>query len=126
MDANLHTILQDPDYKPYRKALRDYYEDEHCIFVHGWIPCDNKWGVYFYYNPDWRTGDWNKARWINGMSAWNYGVKEEGKTIFCGHWHCSWGHQYLRSGSKDNFFPFIDEGIVALDTCIYKWARYII
>ncbi len=68
---------------------------------------------------------------------WSNGIREEGKTIFCGHWHTSWGHAYLHNYGvefvDDNndptvlfpgtvwpfacFDPFIDDGIVAMDAC---------
>lgn len=83
-----------PLIQEYLKELVDYYENDKNIFVHGWIPC-NKWGIsgseYYPLDGDWHTGDWYNARWINGMAAWQDGVKVEGKTVHCGHWHCNWG-----------------------------------
>jgi serine/threonine protein phosphatase 1 len=97
------------------------------IFVHGWIPCDPDKGIV----PDnWYTGeaDWEGARWINGMHAWAKGAKLPGRTIVCGHWHCSWGHSHInldrkefpqkdREGWEKSFEPFVEEGIIALDAC---------
>ena len=66
---------------------------------------------------------WEHARWENGMSAWKHGVIIPGKTIVCGHWHCSWGNYNLHlkgSGefTKDACFePFVDNGIIAIDAC---------
>ncbi len=116
----------------FRKILPfaiDYYETEHYIFVHGWIPC--KFERYTIererYKPleDWRSAtleQWKKARWINGMEAAYYGIKESGKTIVCGHYHCSFGHsKYEGKGSqyeKDaDFSPYYADGIIALDAC---------
>ena len=76
-------------------------------------------------DPDATIQQWKDATWINGMEAWDNGVKEYGKTIWCGHWHTSWGHAKLHhygvewpeDGGKAHFSPFKDEGIVAMDAC---------
>lgn len=96
------------------------------IFVHGWIPTyDPSWRY------DWRTGDWSAAAWDNGMLKWHEGYILPEHTIFCGHWHTSWGHHFLHNTSEEwpnprstnpdhqkaDFSPFIDTGIVALDAC---------
>lgn len=120
----------------------DYAEIGNNVFVHGWIPtivehtCDG----YRIYNPvkDWRNSDlWYSARWINGMDAWNNGIRLEGKTIWCGHWHTSWGHAHLHNDGVEflkkvetyytdekgvvhpyaKFTTFEDDGIMALDAC---------
>lgn len=129
---------------PFLNKFVNYFETKNYIFVHGWIPCDaaanhKPWyqnGRKLKYNPDWRNcndADWEASRWINGPSA-GYASKilEPGKTIVCGHWHCSYGH-YMRALKKalaeDTDFeveefgptaiwePFADEGILAIDRC---------
>ena len=105
----------------------DYIEAGDYIFVHGWVPCDPAEGVVA---KNWDTidADWEGSRWINGMSAWHRGAKLVGKTIVCGHWHCSWGHSHLHQDRKEfpqknrvnwqeSFVPFVDDGIIALDAC---------
>lgn len=105
----------------------DYAEFGDYIFVHGWIPCNDKctgaaenWNTY--------EANWRQARWINGMEAWHRGARVPGKTIVCGHWHCSWGHSHLHQDRKEfpqknrvnwqeSFVPFVDDGIIALDAC---------
>ena len=52
--------------------------------------------------------------------ACHHGVKEPGKTVVCGHWHCSYGHscvngkgtEYGHGAIRD---PFYAEGIIGLD-----------
>ena len=105
----------------------DYIEAGDYIFVHGWIPCDSYNGKVAE-NWDTPEADWNRARWINGMSAWHRGARLPGKTIVCGHYHSSWGHSHLHQDRKEfpqknrvdwekSFEPFVDEGIIALDAC---------
>ena len=106
-----------PELRAYYDALRDYAEIEEYVFVHGWIPArKNAPG------KDWHLGDWREARWMNGMEKWKQGARLADKTIFCGHWHTSWGHAVLEKrgtefGEDADFSPFIGEGIVALDAC---------
>lgn len=110
----------------YRKilpAMRDYYETQHYIFVHGWIPCEKGRGNYGYLS-DWRNAPgelWRSARWINGMIACGT-VNEPGKTIVCGHWHASFGHTMIDGdgaefGGDADFRPYYGRGIIAMDAC---------
>lgn len=129
-----------------------YAEIGNCIFVHGWIPYQTNFvqkydddgmlqGMYVKFDKDydWRNApksEWFDATWYNGMKEWNSYGGVEGKTIFCGHWHTSYGHailhndgvefidDYIRDhpdedcdGIYENFEPFIDKGIVAMDGC---------
>lgn len=126
------------DYNKYINSTVDYYEDDKHIFVHGWIPCKSNdsnmyyaRGIKYTFDENWRNGDWERARWINGMDAWNQGVKVDGKTIYCGHFHTSWGHSKLHKlgpewdnkystnpeHRKAHFEPFCDDGICAVDAC---------
>lgn len=117
----------------YKKGWRWYFELDDYVFVHGYIPCGtyNEYGeqLEMHYDPDWRNAgydQWFGACWANGMNTWACGIREEGKTIYCGHWHTSWGHAYLHQDGKEfaenegeyeRFDPFVDEGIVAIDAC---------
>ncbi len=111
-------------YKELIPASVDYYETEHHVFVHGWIPV--RGNANFSYDPKWRNANrqkWNGARWLNGMDmSEKYKVVEPGKTIVCGHWHCSYGHcEYNRVGSEfgptANFEPYYGNGVIAIDAC---------
>ncbi len=103
----------------------DYFETANYVFVHGWIPS-------FAHLDDFRDGtanDWDEARWLNGMEMWkNPKCRVEGKTIVCGHWHCSWGWSHIKQKRKEfpqknrkdwqkSFEPFVDDGIMAIDAC---------
>ncbi len=111
-----------PFYTILMPAMRDFLETERYIMTHGWIPCGDRESSYAY-RADWRNADpdeWKRARWVNGMDA--FPACREGKTVLCGHWHCSYGHaKYEHKGSEFNadadFSPFCAAGIVALDAC---------
>ena len=113
-------------------ASIDYFETEHYVFVHGWIPAystppddiDPEGGLHC--RADWREatlGEWRKARWYNGMECAcvsRYGIPD--KTVVCGHWRASYGHAQVHGegsvfGEKAIFTPFYDKGIIALDAC---------
>ena len=112
-----------PYFRQIIPATIDYYETEHYIFVHGWIPGMRERGGCYSYRVDWREADpeeWRRARWINGMDAAQSCTGE--KTILCGHWHCSYGHAVLENrgsefGPDADFSPYYAPGIIALDPC---------
>lgn len=97
-----------------------HYEIGDNIFVHGWIPRSFERG-----EPT-SESEWKEATWFNGMQAWDKEWCIKGKTIFCGHWHTSFGNCYyhgIGSGeftSDACFEPFVDTGIVALDSCVAR------
>lgn len=110
--------------------MLDYFETEHYIFVHGWIPCySQKYRggerTYLKSTTDFRRAtplDWSDARWYNGMAAAKCGVLEEGKTIVCGHFRTSWGHSVIHGDGDDygpngNYSIYYNDGIIALDGC---------
>lgn len=122
----------------YRELLplcRDYYETEHYIFCHGWIPVTNRGDKYspiYEYDPGWRAASperWREARWYNGMElACEKNITEPGKTIVCGHWHTSFGHYRYEGkgtykGDDDDLTPFYADGIIALDGCTVRSKR---
>lgn len=122
-------FLQDPFIKTIIPAMVDYFETDRYVFTHGWIPCTpisiGSHEKEYVPIADWRNAgaeQWNKARWINGMEAAHGGIIEAGKTIVCGHWHCSFGHSHYNhdGGEFDNnpnFAPYYGDGIIALDAC---------
>ena len=116
-----------PYYSRIIPSMLDYFETEHYVFVHGWIPCLS--GNPPEFDPNWReSGDWDSARWLNGMNAANAGVTVEGKTVVCGHWHCSYGHSKIEGkcsefGPDADFTPYCAPGIIALDACTAHSGR---
>lgn len=104
----------------------DYAEIGDYVFVHGWIPCNH--GAENFRLAS--SGAWERARWENGMEKWKYHQNRvNGKTVVCGHWHCSYGWSHIRQQlpefpqkNKKNwlksFEPFIDDGIAAIDSCV--------
>lgn len=111
------TAAKNEELLKYEEDLVNFYEDDHFVFVHGWIPCEDD-GKKYGNMQNWREGSWIEARWIAGWRAWLDCVMEPSKTIFCGHWHCSEPNYLIHGKEKEDFSPFIDEGIVSMDSCV--------
>ena len=107
------------------KTCVDYYEINDFVLVHGWVPCYQGLDDF----RDATKSDWKQARWDNGMKMWlNKACRVDGKTVVCGHWHCSWGWSHIKQLRKEfpqtnrkdwdkSFEPFVDDGIIAIDAC---------
>ena len=144
-DDEVLRIVQHSDiWNKYYNSCVNYAEVGDNIFVHGWIPVSYKSDEYGIVenvkNPKWRNASealWRKARWFNGMEMWASGIREKGHTIWCGHWHASWGHANLHHDGVEflkpietyyldkngvqhpyaKFTPFEDVGIKCIDAC---------
>ena len=112
-----------PYYQKIIPSILNFYETEHYVFVHGWIPSiRNRDGSYGYFET-WREagdGEWISARWYNGMDAARYATED--KTSVCGHWHVSYGHSKYENrgtefGPDADFSPYYGPGIIAVDAC---------
>lgn len=113
-----------PYFRKIIPAAVDWYETEHYIFTHGWIPCNRKFDGTPFYDSTWREADaeeWREARWQNGMYSARF-VTEPQKTIVCGHYHTSYGHSHIEKigsefGADADFSPYYGKGIIAIDAC---------
>ena len=134
-DSDLHNAikLSEELLKPLFNKMVDYFETKNYVFVHGWIPMKydvskkfSEYGEPTLFDENWRDGDWDSARWFNGMRKARNGITVPGKTVVCGHWHCSYGHMF-DSLSTDDWLtefeedavwePYYSEGIIAIDRC---------
>lgn len=117
----------------------NYFEIGDNILVHGWIPMAIEDKLPYYYaknrklgfKSDWKNAtkaEWAQARWLNGIDTWFSGGDIEGKTIICGHWHCSYGWSHIDRKYKEfpnpnhadfehSFKPWVKTGIIAIDAC---------
>ena len=112
-----------PFYKKIIPTMLDYFETEHYVFTHAWVPSILNRDKSYSYITSWREADgvqWEKARWFNGIDAAQ--TADEEKTIVCGHWHTSYGHRkYENKGSEfgddADFTPYYGPGVIAIDAC---------
>ena len=110
----LGELKDDPEYQKYMDLLVNYYETEHYIFVHSWIPG----------GEDWRYASqnkWDKAMWGNPFDIAAVVGNKTGKTIVHGHWHNSTGWWRKGIGSEfdeDACFDIIEhDECIGLDAC---------
>lgn len=125
----------------YYDATIDFYETDNAVFVHGWIPykmemsTDEKYKslpelyrpCVATYDENWREGNWEDARWQNGMMMWSKNIRVPGKTVYCGHFHANFGRAYIDKTHPEwpeedkiaefDWSPYVNEQIVALDGC---------
>ena len=83
--ANYIETLRQEGIDKLLKSCPNYFETTHYIFTHGMIPFDEKENKY---NSRWRYSvwrSWNHFRNINGMKCVLNGIKDDNKTIVCGH-----------------------------------------
>ena len=134
-DALVNRVKNTVFYKKLLPATVDFFETEHYIFVHGWIPCGTtsekpsyRLDAGAFYDANWRKASserWYYARWYNGMEVcYANKIREEGKTIVCGHWNASFGHSMIEGkgsqfGEDADHSPFYGDGIIAIDACAY-------
>lgn len=128
--------------KKYISSLKNYYVVGNNIFVHGWIPywCHTLADIE---KADWT--DWYDAVWCDGAQyciRWGLKLKTNDTsnadivTVFCGHIHSFWlNNKYHQKGkiitdsngnidlSKIDNSPFIDKGIVNLDSYSYETKK---
>ena len=108
----------------YRELLVNYFETEHFIFCHSWIPTISQNGSYHKYDKNWRNATnkcWELAMWGNPFELADLELNQTGKTIVFGHWHCStgWAKSEGRSEFDENarFDPYYGDGFIAIDAC---------
>lgn len=138
-DKLWEAMKYDEDWNFYRNNLINYYETENYIFTHGFIPLKLNDDFSFCYDEDWRNREkeceplyWDEypdgARWLNGIKMNHDGLNKTGKTIVCGHYHCSYGWSHIKQKHKEfppkthkdflkSFQPYKEDGIIAIDAC---------
>ncbi len=122
----VNTVKQSLFYKQLIPSSVDYFETEHYVFTHGWIPVKLRGENACEYDPEWRNAsvrEWERARWYNGMEMACFAkCTVPDKTVVCGHFYTSWGHKNIHGkvseeGSVPDTSPFYDDGIIAIDAC---------
>ena len=118
--------------KPLIDSMVDYFETEHYIFVHGWIPVERElWTRNVYHNlPDFRDAtkkQWEEASWLCGPDMAMDGMNNTGKTIVFGHWHTSYLWSIMEGrdefGGDAKFDIFHGEDYIAIDACTARSGK---
>ena len=93
--------------------MRDYYETEKYIFVHGWLP--NHSGSVI---KEWRSGldeDWKNARITKWTDMYSGTEAIKGKTVVCGHFPVYYAKRFDRRRENMETTPFFGKGVIAID-----------
>ena len=106
-------------------GMVDYYETEHYVFVHGWIPTDP------YEKPprlvkDWRNADrraWHSARFSEWIALYGTSAMLPRKTIVCGHRPTRLGYRVDESRAPTDSSIFFGEGMIAIDAGTVRSGR---
>ncbi|MBQ3489857.1 MAG: metallophosphoesterase [Clostridia bacterium] len=106
----LHAFMDD---------MYDYFETEHYVFTHGWLPCKTDDAGICSIKEDFRyeqPGLWERARFTEWYRRYQQGAMLEGKTIVCGHRTSRFGCLFDGNRNPEDFSIFHAPGLAAIDT----------
>ena len=109
----------------FTEQMADYFETEHFVFVHGWLPLKRQYGMYTL-REDWRYAtwkEWREARWVEWQNAYEGGLTLADRTIVCGHRTVEYGCMFDRNRPKKLSTPFFGERLIAIDACTVVSGR---
>ena len=98
-------------------GTKDYFETEHYVFVHGWLPVHTG-AECAEIRQDWRSAtkeDWRKARWTKWTEMYETCDRLPNKTIVCGHVPSFFANKFDPSRSAENADIFYSEGLTVID-----------
>ena len=103
----------------------DYFETEHYVFVHGWVPlCMEYPRISF--DSEWRVASatrWGKARWLEWPRLYGCGLEIPDKILVCGHRPVQYGSDFDRRRARNDSTPFFGKGLIAIDACTVSSGR---
>ena len=92
-------------------GMRDFFETESYIFVHGWLPDDANESDFRYAS----VAKWHNARWLRWNKRYPHFPIPDGKTLVVGHTAAYYGSQFDRSRSDYDCSIFYGDHLVAID-----------
>lgn len=131
--GDVYYKLKDEGIIEFMDDMLDYYETDHYVFTHGFIPIAHN--IDLEYDLDWRNAskeEFKRSRWVNGMERSIYdNIGIEGKKIVVGHFHASYGNVRKREGKFENSLKlrklefenlddmnvYEDDNVIAIDAC---------
>ena len=106
-------------------SMFDYYETEHYVFVHGWIPIEIE-GKTPLILENWRKADaeaWHHARFLEWQQLYGTSAMLAEKTIVCGHRPTRLGHMFDPLREPDDSTIFFGDGMIAIDAGTVRSGR---
>lgn len=107
-------------------SMADYFETEHYVFVHGWIPTEKFTGGKTMPLPNWRRADgaqWSSARFSEWTSFRGINDMLPEKTIVCGHRPTRLASSFDPSRSPADSSIYYGKGMIALDAGTIRSGR---
>ena len=104
-------------------SLGHYFESEHYIFTHGWLPTLDDGTI----PKDWRETDadgWYRARWQRWKDYYGHSNIPDGKTLVVGHTpviYYAGGFDPSRDPHSSE--PFFGDRMIAIDACTVTSGR---
>lgn len=106
-------------------GMGDYYETEHYVFTHGWLPLQPECNVS-YIREDWRGADnaaWHYARFLEWQLLYSTPARLPGKTIVCGHRPTQFAHFFDPRRDRTDSGVFYGSGMIAIDAGTVRSGR---
>lgn len=106
-------------------SMVDYYETEHYVFTHGWLPLEKDSNISSV-RADWRTADasdWHTARFLEWQYLYNAPSRLPEKTIVCGHRPTSYAWRFDPTRKTEDSGIFFGDGMIAIDACTVRSGR---
>lgn len=94
----------------------DYYETEHYVFVHGWLPEHSSTAQL---RRQAGSEAWKDARWVKWTERYNGQPPLPDKTLICGHMPTFYATKAVSDGSQKNAGIFFGNGLIAIDAGTY-------
>lgn len=106
-------------------SMLDYYETEHYVFTHGWLPLEPD-SYQSIIRSDWREADaaaWHRARMQEWQLLYNTSTRLPDKTIVCGHRHTTFAHFFDPERAMNDSGIFYGRGMIAIDAGTVRSGR---
>ena len=103
-------------------SMYDFFETEHHIFTHAWLPIIENDG-HPILHPDKEHAEnnlWQEARYTEWFTAYSHGLTVDEKTIVCGHRASYNAYRIDDSRSPEDYTMYCAHGIVALDSATIR------
>ena len=107
------------------RGMRNYYETDRYVFVHGWIPVIAHGGIREPL-PLWRQAadlTWSHARYLCWNEEYRAGSTLRAKTIVCGHRSVSYAAEFEKDRASGDSSPFYGDGVIAVDALTIRSGR---